>query len=125
MADEVRLIDGNALKEDFMNDYHNYMMESLRGNHHDVIRISNVIERIEDAPTIEAEPDNGWISVKDRLPDECEEVLIYCPEFLEEIRKALYTDGDFYIEKEDLIVKPAPNGYCTHWQPLPNPPKGE
>lgn len=56
MADEVRLIDGNALKEDFMNDYTNYMMESLRGNHHDVIRISEVIERIEDAPTIEAEP---------------------------------------------------------------------
>ena len=55
MADEVRLIDANALKEDFMNDYNNYMMESLRGNHCDVIRISNVIERIEDAPTIESE----------------------------------------------------------------------
>lgn len=53
---EVRLIDGNALKEDFMNDYHNYMMESFRGNYHDVIRITEVIERIEDAPTIEAEP---------------------------------------------------------------------
>lgn len=56
MADEVRLIDGNALKEDFMNDYSNYMMESLRGNYHDTIRISEVIERIEDAPTIEASP---------------------------------------------------------------------
>lgn len=74
-------------------------------------------------PTIEAEPDNGWISVKDKMPDECQEVLIYCPEFLEEIRKAFYTEGDFYVDKEDLIVKPAPNGYCTHWQPLPEPPK--
>lgn len=53
---EVRLIDANALKEDFMNDFHNYMMESLRGNHHNVMRISEVIERIEDAPTIEVEP---------------------------------------------------------------------
>lgn len=52
---EVRLIDANALKEDFMNDYTNYMMESFRGNHHDTIRISEVIQRIEDAPTIEEE----------------------------------------------------------------------
>lgn len=59
MADEVRLIDANALKEDFMNDYNNCMMESLRGNHHDVIRISDVIERIENAPTIKAEPDKA------------------------------------------------------------------
>ena len=66
MADEVRMIDGNALKEDFMNDYHNYMMESLRGNYHDTIRISEVIERIEDAPTIEAEPvkHGKWIEKK-------------------------------------------------------------
>ena len=79
---------------------------------------------IEDAPTVEVQPDNGWISVKDRMPDECEEVLIYCPEFLEKIRKALYIEDDFYIEKEDLVVEPAPSG-CTHWMPLPKPPKEE
>ena len=66
---------------------------------------------------------DGWISVEDKMPDECQEVLIYCPEFLEEIRKAFYTEGDFYVEKEDLIVEPAPNGYCTHWMPLPKQPK--
>lgn len=64
-----------------------------------------------------------WVKVQDGMPDEGEEVLIYCPEFLEEIRKAFYTEGNFYADKEDLIVKPAPNGYCTHWQPLPKPPK--
>lgn len=64
-----------------------------------------------------------WIKVEDKMPNEGETVLIYCPEFLEEIRKAFYTEGDFYAEKEDLIIKPAPNGYCTHWQPLPKPPK--
>lgn len=83
-----------------------------------------IIAEIAGLPTIEAKPDNGWISVKDKMPDECQEVLIYCPEFLEEIRKAFYTEGDFYVEKEDLIVKPAPNGYCTHWRYLPKPPKG-
>ena len=70
MADEVRMIDGNALKEDFMNDYHNYMMESLRGNYHDTIRISEVIERIEDAPTIEAEPvKHGYWKTRLSTPD--------------------------------------------------------
>ena len=64
-----------------------------------------------------------WIKVEDKMPNEGENVLIYCPKFLEEIIKAFYTKGDFYAEKEDLIIKPAPNGYCTHWQPLPKPPK--
>lgn len=132
MADEVRLIDGNALKEDFMNDFNNYMMESLRGNHHDTIRISNVIERIEDAPTIEAEPDKDWISVKDRLPEPRTWVLAYIeypsPVFELErgirktgnIRKMFY-DG-FYDALGDYKVG---NGKVTHWQPLPKPPKGE
>lgn len=71
------------------------------------------------------EQNDGWISVKDKLPDECEDVLIYCPEFVEEIKRALYTEGDFFVEKDDLIVKPAPNGYCTHWMHHPKPPKGE
>ena len=82
-------------------------------------------KRVAEMPTVEAEPDKGWISVKDKMPDEGKEVLIYCPEFLEEIRKVFYTEGDFYAEREDLIIRPAPNGYCTHWQPLPEPPKGE
>ena len=84
-----------------------------------------LLELVDTMPTIEVEPDKDWISVKDKLPDEGENVLIYCPEFLEDIRKAFYTEGDFFIEKEDLIVRPAPNGYCTHWRHLPKPPKGE
>ena len=81
---------------------------------------------IDDTPTIETEPINDdWISVKDRLPDNVEEVLIYCPEFCEEIKQATWCGEDFFVERQDLIVEPAPNGYCTHWMPLPEPPKGE
>ena len=124
MADEVRLIDANALKESlkklkvkgYNQRYVQGMQDAIDGYFPQII---------DDAPTIEAEPDKGWISVKDKMPDEGKEVLIYCPEFLEEIRKGFYTEGDFYAEREDLIIRPAPNGYCTHWQPLPEPPKGE
>ena len=125
MADEVRMIDGNALKEDFMNDYDNYMMESLRGNHHDVVRITNVIDRIEDAPTIEAEPDNGWISVKDRLPDS-KELYLICTE-----KRRIYIAYYQPIGDKSSNYEPFwQSSSCrftsvTHWMHLPEPPKGE
>lgn len=124
MADEVKLIDRDEVGAKIQAMY--IRREIDYGGENEFCRgMRKALRIIEDAPTVEVQPDNGWISVKDRLPDEGEDVLIYCPEFLEDIRKAFYTEGDFYIEKEDLIVEPAPNGYCTHWQPLPNPPKGE
>ena len=47
-----RWIDADDLIEDFKNDLINSRMEALRGNPHDSILISNVIERIQDAPTV-------------------------------------------------------------------------
>ena len=122
MADEVKLIDRDEVGAKIQAMY--IRREIDYGGENEFCRgMRKALRIIEDAPTVEVQPDNGWISVKDRLPDEGEYVLIYCPEFLEDIRKAFYTEGDFYIEKEDLIVEPVPNGYCTHWQPLPKPPK--
>lgn len=120
MADEVRLIDAELLTTDIAQIAKNCARSDAQK-----ALIGRILFMIENMPTIEVEPDNGWISVEDRLPDKVEEVLIYCPEFLETIRKDLYTEDDFYVEEEGMIVKPAPNGYCTHWQPLPKPPKGE
>lgn len=71
------------------------------------------------------EPDNGWISVKDRLPDDKERYLI-CTEG-GRIDIAYYQPtGDKFSDYE-----PFWQGSCrftaevTHWQPLPEPPKGE
>lgn len=47
-----RWINADDLIEDFKNDLINSRMEALRGNPHDSILISNVIERIQDAPTV-------------------------------------------------------------------------
>ena len=66
-------------------------------------------EYIKEAPTI-----GGWISVKDRLPDEGEYVLVW------------ESQGFAYCDK--LICGiwniGANNGaIITHWMPLPEPPK--
>lgn len=73
---------------------------------------------IDNMPTIEAEPDNGWISVKDRLPELFKNVLTIDSEgkifinWLEEVTetKSYFAYGSWSV---------------THWQPLPKPPKGE
>ena len=70
----------------------------------------------------ESKPLNGWISVKDRLPEEKVNCIVHY--------KHAYCDNDDYWEigicfydgekfKMDLSYK------VTHWQPMPNPPKGE
>ena len=61
-------------------------------------------------------PTNGWISVKDRLPEECNQYLV-CHE--RNMYLAWYSvSGRWYIE--EAICEP---GYITHWMPLPEPPK--
>ena len=77
-----------------------------------------------------------WVSVKERLPDNNDEVLAYSPVlgignweyyFYESEQGRLWTlnnyDGNdgietFTFDVDDKIIP-------THWQPLPNPPKEE
>ena len=62
---------------------------------------------IQDAPTI-----GGWISVKDRLPEDGQDVLVW-------------DDGGFaYIDVRLCGTwKYGGNYGVTHWMPLPEPPK--
>lgn len=60
-----------------------------------------------------------WISVKERLPEECEDVLVYLGEGKIDVCRLIHNmfwgaSGALY----DL-------GDVTHWQPLPEPPKEE
>lgn len=64
------------------------------------------------------EPKQEWISVKDRLPEAEERVLVYS-----------YEDGinfGYFLGYEDgfFIDCVYPNE-STHWMPLPEPPKEE
>ena len=82
----------------------------------------------------EIEPKFGeWISVDDRLPEECEDVLTYSdnvqlkkyedysPQYVGFIQNGgWYASCDFYEYNNYMSLE-----YVTHWMPLPESPKGE
>ena len=82
------------------------------------------LKALKPAPTIEVEPDKGWISVKDRLPEPRTWVMVYIKNSpsINNIKTVFYHGfGDNFGKDK---------GYCgvgtiTHWMPLPEPPKGE
>lgn len=131
MADEVRLINAEKLKR-----------QLIEGDGHDDDRftegynfaINEIRGYIDDMPTIEAELDKGWISVKDRLPEYDKTVLVVNEDgymhtavrikgsiaMIDEwqIKFGVYfNDNDVWDEDEQ--------GKITHWRLLPEPPKGE
>jgi hypothetical protein len=66
----------------------------------------------------EPEPVNGWISIEDRLPELFENVL------------TIDSEGKIFINWLEEITENKSyfaygGGSVTHWQPLPEPPKGE
>lgn len=62
---------------------------------------------------------NGWIKCEDRLPNECDTVLLYVndDEYPYIVTGWLDTDREFSDGKNCL------SDYVTHWQPLPQPPE--
>ena len=59
-----------------------------------------------------------WISVEERLPQECTQVIV-CDED--------WTVGEAFYYKEDRFewIDSEKLAFVTHWMPLPEPPKGE
>lgn len=63
-----------------------------------------------------------WISVKERLPEKCEDVLCLSNKYGGHIFCGYrgFTSGA-WMEKENGSLH---TGDVTHWMPLPEPPKG-
>ncbi|HED4469397.1 DUF551 domain-containing protein [Pasteurella multocida] len=72
---------------------------------------------LEKPELVEFPQDNGWISVKDRLPEEREDILIYTNKG--EIKLAYRYDSFFMSLLSHHIST------ITYWRPLPQPPKTE
>ncbi|MDX3898889.1 DUF551 domain-containing protein, partial [Pasteurella multocida] len=70
---------------------------------------------LEKPEIVEFSQDDGWISVKDRLPSEREDILIYTDRG--EIKIA-WRDDVFFMSLRTYHLSSV-----THWQPLPLPPK--
>ena len=60
-----------------------------------------------------------WISIKDRLPDKRGEYLCYYkfePDSPDVVCENTYQGSGLWLSEMDKV---------THWQPMPQPPKGE
>ena len=71
-----------------------------------------------------------WISVKDRLPQEkgetCKNVIMFMDDGLVTVGWLNEDIGfAFYLDTRNDFVSKVPISRCTHWMPLPQPPKGE
>lgn len=65
-----------------------------------------------------------WISVKDRLPEEMQTVLVF--DQIEKISTmTFYTDSMYGKCWSDDYEQEINLGWVTHWMPLPEPPEGE
>lgn len=113
MDDKVRLIDAELLTTNIAQ-----IAKVCAKSDKQKALVGRILFMIEHMPTIEAETDNGWISVYDRLPELYENVLV------------TDSDGKIYISWIAEITETKSyfaygSGSITHWQPLPKPPKGE
>lgn len=70
------------------------------------------IEDIKNAPTV-----GGWISVKDRLPEEKAWVLCLCRAGIREV--LLWQNGQWYHDPQHAYYE----SFVLYWTPLPEPPK--
>lgn len=115
MADEVRLIDAKLLTTNIAQ-----IAKACAKSDKQKALVGRILFMIENMPTIEAESDNGWISVKDEMPKLGQRVMAYCRAG---ILTFLRYDGEVWFEmssRNEYLLS-----FVTHWQYLPEPPKGE
>lgn len=62
---------------------------------------------------------NEWISVKERLPDRFEYVLVYC----KGLRRDIFVSYGYRYDDTGWYVDGIYTTVVTHWMPLPEPPE--
>lgn len=77
-----------------------------------VVLIENVIEQIQNAPTVEERPQGEWIPVSERLPEQNGYYITTCRDICENRVHTVGFDG---------VRKKWGRGGVIAWQPLPEP----
>lgn len=66
---------------------------------------------------------SNWISVKDKLPNNSNEVIVFCLDDSVTTGKYIRVSKDKYLWKSPIYSPYIDNTLnVTHWQPLPEPP---
>lgn len=112
----MRLIDADAFYKKIEEIRMEYLEEDTLSSKFAAEIIETVMDSyLQDAPTIDPVKQE-WISVKDRLPEVEERVLVYSYEDGINFGYFLGYEDGFFI---DCVYPNEP----THWMPLPEPPK--
>lgn len=106
----MRPIDGDALLEKFNRKADIMTALTDEDTANDFAFYCKLADAVEEMPTI-----CGWISVKDRLPEEEDLYAVYCKDG--SMALAWFNDNWFIDGCE------CGDWYVTHWIPLPEPPK--
>lgn len=81
----------------------------------------------EQACTLESTNADGWISVKDRLPENRDQVMVYGlvdSIFQYGVKDEICIIGRYREDYQSWWFPVKINFEVTHWRPLPEPPKG-
>lgn len=112
----MRLIDADAITNRIVDELRtNGTFDELNGR-----QAANLIGRaIDEAPTI-----GGWISVKDRMPQDETEVVILVQHRIGWYRALAWHDEfGWHSSAEEFVDGESESDYVTHWMPLPEPPE--
>lgn len=67
---------------------------------------------------------SGWINVKDRLPDEFENIIVWNGEYVyDDVR--IINNGEYWTHVSGYDYDSYRINGVTHWQPLPAPPSND
>ena len=115
----MRLIDADALFAEIKERHDMFVDCEYIGDKARRDELGSFMADIVNAPTI-----GGWISVKDRLPEDETVVIAYVQHKIGWYR--MFAWHDMYgWHSSALEFDDKESDYVTHWMPLPEPPKEE
>ena len=108
----MRLIDADALVDWVLCNLYDQYFDTLTGR-----QAANIIGKvIDESPTV-----YEWVSVKDRLPEENQEYIVFVTDI--EGKKCVTVDHWLPLAHHWFLFDDKVENEVTHWMPLPKPPK--